>query len=84
MRPDDADAIADFLKQGGEILRVPDPTPVTEQELLVYLATCGLKVKYFPGDMKPYAYQRRRYTALGLLRVANTYRRAQQLSPFML
>ena len=84
MKLDDADAIADFLNRGGEILKFQGAIPVTEQELLVYLASCGLMVKCFPGDLKPYGCQRTRYTALGLLRLANTYRRDQNLSPLML
>ena len=84
MKAEDADAIARFVQRGGQILKVTAAVPASEQEVLTYLAGCGLTVKYFAGDAKPYACERRRYSVDGLVRLANTYRSAQQLAPLML
>jgi len=84
MKSEDASAIASFLDQGGEVRKVQAAIPATEQEVLVYLASCGLTVKCFPGDSKPYACNGKRYSMDGLLRLANEHRRSQQLSPLML
>jgi len=84
MKPVDADAIARFVQRGGQALKVTAAVPASEQEVLAYLVGCGLSVKYFPGDARPYACQRRRYSVDGLVRLANTYRCAQQLAPLML
>lgn len=83
MKAADANAIAHFMEQGGQVLKGKAAISATEQEVLVYLASCGVTVKYFPGDLKPYAYNRRRYSIDGLLRLANEHRRAQRLSPLM-
>jgi len=80
----DANAIAEFLKDGGEVIKVKDTVPATEQEVLDYLATCGIHAKYMDGDLKPYLQDKKRYSALGLVALANEFRRDQQLAPFAL
>ena len=84
MKPADADAIARFVHRGGQVRKVAATIPATEHDVLAYLAGCGLTVKYFPADSKPYACNRRRYSLDGLLYLANTLRSAKQLPPLML
>ena len=84
MKPADSDVIANFIAQGGKVLKAPAAIAATEQDVLAYRASCGVTVKYVPGTMSPYACRRRRYTLGGLVRLANGYRRMQQLPPMML
>ena len=85
MKRADADAIAQFEQRGGKVRKVAAAVPASEQEVLAYLVEgCGLTLKYFPGDLKPYACRSRRYSIDGLVRLANTYRIGQQLPPLML
>src|SRR5688572_19525254 len=42
LNPIDAKAIAEFLNGGGRIARVKDPVTATEQEVIDFLATCGI------------------------------------------
>ena len=84
MKPTDFDAIANFLAQGGQVLKASAAIPATEQDVLVYLASCGLRVRYVPGTSNPYSCMQRRYNANGLLKLANEYRRSQKLPPMML
>lgn len=84
MKSDDESAIANFLERGGRVQKVEAAIAVKEPEVITYLASCGLKVKYFPSDMKGYSCNGRRYTLQGLMRLANTHRRTQKLPPFML
>jgi len=84
MKPADTDAIARFIQRGGEVRKVAATIPATEQDLVAYLAGCGLPVKYFPGDSRPYTCNCRRYSLDGLLRLANTHRSEKQLPPLML
>ena len=82
LNPVDAKAIAEFLKSGGQIARVKDPVTATEQEVIDFLATCGVTAKYLPGDMKAYWCNNRRVSMTALVRLANTYRYSQELAPF--
>jgi hypothetical protein len=82
LNPIDAKAIAEFLNGGGQIARVKDPVTATEQEVIDFLATCGVAARYLPGDMKAYWCNNRRCSMTALVRLANTYRYAQQLAPF--
>ena len=82
LNPIDAKAIAEFLNGGGRIARVKDPVTATEQEVIDFLSACGVTAKYLPGDMKAYWYNNRRVSMTALVRLANTYRYAQQLAPF--
>jgi len=82
LNPVDAKAIAEFLNGGGQIAKVKDPVTATEQEVIDFLATCGVAARYLPGDMKAYWCNNRRCSMTALVRLANTYRYAQQLAPF--
>ena len=82
LNPIDAKAIAEFLNGGGQIARVKDPVTATEQEVIDFLGTCGVAARYLPGDMKAYWCNNRRVSMTALVRLANTYRYAQQLAPF--
>lgn len=82
LNPIDAQAIAEFLNGGGRIARVKDPVTATEQEVIDFLSTHGVAVRYLPGDMKAYWCNNRRVSMTALVRLANTYRYAQQLAPF--
>jgi hypothetical protein len=82
LNPIDARAIAEFLNRGGRIAKVKDPVTATEQEVIDFLLTCGVTAKYLPGDMKAYWCNNRRVSMTALVRLANTYRYAQQLAPF--
>ena len=82
LNPTDAKAIAEFLNGGGQIAKVKDPVTATEQEVIDFLATCGVAARYLPGDMKAYWCNNRRCSMTALVRLANTYRYAQHLAPF--
>lgn len=53
MKPSQSDAIADFIAQGGRVLKVSAAIPATVQDVLVYPASCGVSVKYIPGTRVP-------------------------------
>jgi hypothetical protein len=83
MKLEDTSAIAIFLQQGGEVRKMADVIPVTRQEVLAYLASCGVQLRYIPEDDRPYvSSDKRRYSITGLLRLANSHRRALGLPPF--
>lgn len=78
----DANAIADFLNGGGQIAKVKTPVTATEQEVIDFLASCGVTARYLPGDMKAYWCNNRRCSMTALVRLANGHRYAQELAPF--
>lgn len=82
MKRIDEIAVAEFLRDGGRILKVDPDVPATAQEILAFLADCGVHAKYFPGDPKPYLCQRRRLSLHALVELANKYRRARQMQLF--
>jgi len=82
MNQRDETVIADFLKAGGRVRRVKDSVPVTESELLDYLANCGMKVKHSVGDSRIYLCEGKRVSATKLIAIANEHRRSLQLPPF--
>ena len=84
MSPADAYAVAEYLKNGGQVVKVQETIPATDQEVINYLATCGHRAKYCDGDMRQYLCDGKRWGVLALVRRANRYRRAQQLAPFAL
>ena len=83
MKRDDEIAIAEFLRDGGRIVKVDPELPVTAQEVLAFLESCGVTAKYFPGDPKPYLCHKRRLSLSALFELANAYRRAHNLQPFV-
>lgn len=80
----DESAIADFLKAGGRVSRLKESVRVTEGELLEYLASCGITVKYTPGDYRSYFSQGKRVSLNKLIALANERRRSLHLPPFAL
>jgi hypothetical protein len=84
MKPSDELAVAEFLKDGGRILKVEPNVPATPQDVLDFLVSCGVNAKYFPGDPKPYLCQRRRLSLRALVELANKHRHARCLQPFSL
>jgi hypothetical protein len=77
-------AIAKFLGVGGHITRVDEAVTATEQDLVEYLANCGLPVKYVREGPSPYVCDKVHYTLAGLVKLANRYRIAQQLPPLVI
>ena len=85
MKSEDASAIADFLEQGGEVRKMGDVIPATRQEVVTYLASCGVQLRYIPEDDRPYVdTKKRRYSVTRLVRLANGHRRSQGLPPLAL
>src|SRR5262245_46337585 len=82
LRAADERAIAEFLNGGGRIAKVKNSLTVTEREVIDFLATCGMRVKNFRGDMKTYWCNGKYYSMSALVRVANEYRHTQKLAPF--
>jgi hypothetical protein len=82
MNRESADAIAEFLRRGGQIRKVKETIAVTEEEVVAFLASCGLRVTYVPDDMKTYACGKSRLSASGLVALANKERLSRQLPPF--
>ena len=82
LNPADARAIAEFLNAGGRIEKIKNPVTASEQEVIDFLAGCGIAARYLPGDMKAYWCNNRRCSMTALVRLANTYRYAQQLAPY--
>ena len=77
-----SDVVADFIKRGGEIAKLRESIPVSGSEVVEYLESCGIQVKYARGDSNPYVYLGKRRSLKKLIEVANVYRRAQNLPPF--
>jgi len=76
------DAIADFMKKGGKVVKVQETIPVTAAEVVDYLVGCGISVKYSPGNSRAYVYEGKLISLSKLVEVANGYRRCQDLPPF--
>jgi hypothetical protein len=72
--PEGARAIAEFLKAGGKVKTFESPITVSVEEVIAYLATCGVEVKRAVGEKNPYLFNRKRYGAEGLARIANEFR----------
>ena len=79
-----ADAIARYLEDGGQVSKLQEAIPATAQEVISYLATCGHSARYCEGDSRTYLCDTKRYRASALVKLANTYRQAQGLAPFVL
>ena len=82
LNPVDAQAIARFLGNGGRVTKVDSPVTATEQEVIDFLAMCGVTARYMPGDMRAYWCNNRRYSMTEMVRLANVYRCKRQLAPF--
>jgi hypothetical protein len=77
------DSIAEFMANGGKVLKGPDPIRVTAPEVLDYLQSCGTSAGFAKsGSATPYLYNGRHITLRKLVEVANKHRLAQKLPPF--
>jgi hypothetical protein len=81
MSPVHSKAIADFLKNGGRVVKAQHTVPVTGDEVLDYLVSSGFRVKYSPRDSR-YYYEGKQSNLTKLVALANTHRAARQLPPF--
>ena len=84
MNPADADAVAEYLKDGGHIVRVQEAVLATGQDVIEYLAARGHHARYCEGDRKLYLCDGKRYGEAALVDLANRHRRMQGLAPFAL
>ena len=82
MNEDVSRAVAEFLRNGGQIQKIRETVPVTEQEIIAFLETCGISAKYAQGDVKAFLCNNRRISEKALVELANTKRLARQLPPF--
>ena len=72
--PEGTRAFAEFFKAGGKVKTFEGPITVSVEEVLAYLATCGIEVKRAVGEKNPYLFNRKRYSAEGLTRMASGFR----------
>ena len=84
INPADAEAVADYLKDGGHIVKVQEAVLATDQDVIEYLAACGHHARYCEGDRKLYLCDGKRYGETALVELANQHRRTQRLAPFAL
>jgi hypothetical protein len=84
MSPVDERAITEFLEAGGRVSRAEGSVPVSEPELLNYLASCGITARYRAGDSREYLCQGKRLSVRKLLAIANEHRRSLELPPLSL
>jgi hypothetical protein len=82
MSESSTDAIADFLRRGGKVIKVQETIPVTGPEVLDYLVSCGFRVKTSPGNSATYLYEGKLVGLSKLVGLANDHRRSQKLPPF--
>ena len=82
MSPATSNAIAEFLKKGGRVVKAQHVIPVAGPEVVDYLVSCGFRVKYSPGDLRAYKYEGKRYSLTKLVELTNIHRAARQLPPF--
>ena len=78
----DSEAIAEFLRRGGQIRKVKETISVTDDEVIAFLSGCGIRVTCLPDDTKTYVCGRTRLTMSGLVALANKERLSRQLPPF--
>ncbi len=77
-------AVAEFIDKGGQVVKGPETVVVTGSEVIEYLLTCGVLVKCLPsGSTAHYKYKGEHVTLRKLVEVANRYRFAQRLPPFV-
>ncbi len=84
MNPADAEAVADYLKDGGHIVKVQEAVLATDHDVIEYLAACGHRARYCEGDSKLYLCDGKRFGEAALVELANRHRRTQGLAPFAL
>ena len=77
-----ADAVADFLRKGGKVVKAPETIPVTRSEVMDYLLGRGFRVRYSPGYSSAYVCEGKLISLNKLIELANDHRRSQKLPPF--
>ena len=55
--PEAARAIAEFFKAGGRVETLESPITVSVEEVISYLATCGVEVKCAVGEKNPLPFE---------------------------
>jgi hypothetical protein len=77
------EAIAEFVKNGGKVVKVPETIPVTGPEVLDFLRSCGIPAGFAPSSsVSAYLYKGRHVSLRKLVDIANKHRRAKELPPF--
>jgi hypothetical protein len=84
MAPEDAAAVVNFLSRGGKVHKIQGAIPVTEPEVLDFLASRGVRVQYLPGTSKAFGLGQKRFKLPELIGLANKHRHSEQLAPFAL
>ena len=82
MNASDANAIRDFLRNGGQIRRLQEAVIVAEQEVVNFLASCGVTATSYRSGRNSYRVAEQRLTRDDLVNLANKERLARQLPPF--
>jgi hypothetical protein len=83
LNTESAEAISEFLKNGGQVLKLPPATPVTGREVVEYLLSCGIPARFYTKvSTTTYIYNDKAVTLRKLVELANKHRRMQQLPPF--
>jgi hypothetical protein len=78
----DASAIADFLKEGGRIVKVPESILVTAQDVRDYLKSCGVTGTCSADNLMVYLFDGKRIGLSKIVALANRQRTTQQLPLF--
>ena len=76
------DAIADFLRNGGKVVKVQETISITGPEVVDYLLSCGFRVKNSPGSPATYLYDGKPVGLTKLIELANDHRRSHDLPPW--
>jgi hypothetical protein len=84
MNPTDANAVDEFLKNGGQIQMLKEAVPVSEQEVVAFLESCGVTATHSKSERKAYLIGEERFTADDLVDLANKQRLARDLPPFVI
>ena len=82
MNSANTDAIADFLRNGGKVVKVQETISITGPEVVDYLLTCGFRVKSSPGNPATYLYDGKQVGLSKLIAMANDHRRSHDLPPW--
>ena len=78
-----AEAIAEFMANGGNVLKAPETIRVTAREVVDYLRSRGIAVGFSRSSARAaYTCDGKRVSLRKLVDVANRYRSADHLPPF--
>ncbi len=84
MNPTDANAVDEFLRNGGRIQMLKEAVPVTEREIVDFLESCGVTATHSKSERKAYLIGEERLTADDLVDLANKERLSRELPPFVI